>query len=78
MIENYYVSIMNDDIGNIADLFDITIPEEKQIIEERKRDKSYVVLSLENSIEYMKKHKNKKYCLFGIPQEICKFIEENY
>ena len=36
MIENYYVSIMNDDIGNIADLFDITIPEEKQIIEERR------------------------------------------
>lgn len=65
MIENYYVSIMNDNIGNIADLFDVTIPEEKQIIEERKRDKSYIVLSLENSIEYMKKHKNKKitFCL---------------
>lgn len=76
MIENYYVSIMNDDIGNIADLFDITIPEEKQIIEERKRDKSYTVLSLENSIEYMKKYKNKKYCLFGMPQEIKEYLEK--
>ena len=74
MFENIYISIMNDNIGSIADWFDSNNEEEKRIIEERSNDNNYTVLSLEESVCYMKAHPEKSYCLYGANNNIVEYL----
>ncbi len=77
MFDNIYITIMQDNIGNIADWFDENVASEKQIIEERKKDKNYVVLPLSESISYMKTHPQKNYCMYGADSEVIKYLKDN-
>ena len=49
MFENIYISIMNDNIGSIADWFDSNNEEEKRIIEE-------LIISQKMNHQYSSEH----------------------
>lgn len=74
MFDNIYISIMNDDIGGIADWFDINDADERRIIAERTSDKNYTVLPLTESVAYMKAHPEKSYCVYGASDDIISYL----
>ena len=74
MLDNIYISIMNDEIGHIADWFDKNDTEENRIIIERSKDKNYTVLPLKESVNYMKSHPKKTYCLYGASEDIIAYL----
>ena len=78
MLQNIYVTILNDGFGSIADIWDVSDPEDAKIIEQARNDKSCTVLSLVESVEYMKQHPSKTYFVQGDdPQEIRDFLKQN-
>lgn len=75
MFDNIYIAIMQDSIGNIADWFDENNTDEKRIIEERKKDTNYIVLPLTESVDYMKAHPQKMYCMYGADTNIISYLK---
>lgn len=78
MLQNFYVTILKDEFGSIADIWDISNPEDAKLIEQAKSDKSCTVLSLIDSVEYMKQHPSKTYFIQDDdPQEVRDFLKQN-
>ena len=77
MVKNkYYGFIHKDKIGNIIDIFTLD-GTNHSILESFSNDENYIVLPLNEAIEFSKKNPQKKFFIYNESDEVLKILRKN-
>jgi hypothetical protein len=77
MVKNkYYGFIQKDKIGNIIDIFTLD-GTNHSILESFSNDENYIVLPLNEAIEFSKKNPQKKFFIYNESDEVLKILSKN-
>ncbi len=77
MVKNkYYGFIQKDKIGNIIDIFTLD-GTNHSILESFSNDENYIVLLLNEAIEFSKKNPQKKFFIYNESDEVLKILRKN-
>ena len=77
MVKNkYYGFIQKDKIGNIIDIFTLD-GINHSILESFSNDENYIVLPLNEAIEFSKKNPQKKFFIYNESDEVLKILRKN-
>ena len=77
MVKNkYYGFIQKDKIGNIIDIFTLD-GTNHSILESFSNDENYIVLPLNEAIEFSKKNPQKKFLIYNESDEVLKILRKN-
>ena len=72
----YFGFIQKDQIGNIIDIF--TLDEKNySVLESFRNDENFIVLPLEEAIEFSKKNPRKKFFIFNESEEVMEILRKS-